>query len=102
MSGSSLVTISRCLKEPRSSVKTIIPNYKHNGNVQPSYCSGRSQVLCSRNEHTVVQNVNIKPRTKAKHFVKTLAEADKSEMSPVPTLAERPLSKEEVITPKGT
>ncbi|KAI4873237.1 hypothetical protein NFI96_022814 [Prochilodus magdalenae] len=40
-SGSSLSAISRCLKVPRSSVQTIIRKYKKDGNVQPSYRSGR-------------------------------------------------------------
>lgn len=35
-SGSSLGAISKCLKEPRSSVQTILRKYKQHGNVQPS------------------------------------------------------------------
>ena len=74
-SGSSLGTISRCLKVPRSSVQIIIRNYKHHGNVQQLYCSG--WVLCLRDECALVQNVRIKPRTKAKDHVKMLAETGK-------------------------
>lgn len=36
-SGSSSVTIFRCLNVPRSSVQAIIHKYRHDGNVQPSY-----------------------------------------------------------------
>lgn len=77
-SGSSLGAISRCLKVPRSSVQTIIRKYKHHGNVQPSYRSGRRRVLCPRDERALVRNVHINPRTKAKDLVKMLAEAGKS------------------------
>ncbi|XP_062276707.1 uncharacterized protein LOC133981862 [Scomber scombrus] len=73
-SGSSLGTISRCLKVPRSSVQTIIRKYKHHGNVQPSYRSGRRRVLCPRDERALVRNVSINPRTKAKDLVKMLAD----------------------------
>ena len=77
-SGSSLGAISRCLKVPRSSVQTIICKYKHHGNVQPSYRSGRRRVLRPRDERALVRNVHINPRTKAKDLVKTLAEDGKS------------------------
>lgn len=40
-SGTSLGTIFRCLKVPHSSVQTIVCRYRHNGNVQKSYHSGR-------------------------------------------------------------
>ena len=49
-SGSSLGTISRCLKVSCLSVPTITNQYNHNGNVQPSYYSVRRQVLCPRDE----------------------------------------------------
>uniref|UniRef100_A0AAR2LS16 Transposase Tc1-like domain-containing protein n=1 Tax=Pygocentrus nattereri TaxID=42514 RepID=A0AAR2LS16_PYGNA len=62
-SGSSLGAISRYLKVPRSSVQTIICEYKQDGNVQLSYRSGRRQVLC--------------PRDGPKDLVKMLTEADK-------------------------
>ena len=77
-SGSSLGEISRFLKVPRSSVQTIIRKYKHHGNVQPSYRSGRRRILCPRDERALVRNVHINPRTKAKDLVKMLAEAGKS------------------------
>ena len=44
-SGSSLGAISKHLKVPRSSVQTIVRNYKHHGTTQPSYRSGRRRVL---------------------------------------------------------
>jgi transposase len=44
-SGSSLEAISKCLKVPRSSVHTILHNYKHHRTTQPSYHSGRRHVL---------------------------------------------------------
>ena len=39
-SGSLWSTVSRCVKVPRSSVQTIIHQYKHHGYVQPSQSSG--------------------------------------------------------------
>ena len=76
-SGSSLGTISRCLKMPASSVQTITCKYKHLKNVQPSYCSRRRWVLCPRYECALVQNVDINPRTKTKHLLKILVEASR-------------------------
>ena len=93
---------------PHSSVQTIIHKYKHNGNVQPSYRSGRRRVLCPRDECALVQNVNINSRTKVKHHEKMLAEAGKREsvstvkLSRVPTWTERLLSEQEARTPKAT
>ncbi|KAI4889187.1 hypothetical protein NFI96_032652 [Prochilodus magdalenae] len=78
MSGSSLGAISRCLKVPRSSVQTIICKYKKDGNVQPSYRSGRKKVLCPRDERALVRSVHINPRAKAKDLVNMMAEAGKS------------------------
>ncbi|KAI4871438.1 hypothetical protein NFI96_013064, partial [Prochilodus magdalenae] len=75
-SGSSLGAISRCLKVPRSSVQTIICKYKKDGNVQPSYRSGRKKVLCPRDERALVRSVHINPRAKAKDLVNMMAEAD--------------------------
>ena len=66
-SGSSLGTISKCLKVPRSSVQTIVRKCKHHGTTQPSYHSGRIHVLSPRDERTLVRNVQINPRT-AKDF----------------------------------
>ncbi|KAI4882745.1 hypothetical protein NFI96_026283 [Prochilodus magdalenae] len=77
-SGSSLGAISRCLKVPRSSVQTIIRQYKTDGNVQPSYRSGRKKVLCPRDECALVRSVHINPRAKAKDIVNMMAEAGKS------------------------
>ncbi|KAI4886058.1 hypothetical protein NFI96_004971 [Prochilodus magdalenae] len=74
-SGSSLGAISRCLKVPRSSVQTIIRKYKKDGNVQPSYRSGRKKVLCPRDERALVRSVHINPRAKAKDLVNMMAEA---------------------------
>ncbi|KAI4889188.1 hypothetical protein NFI96_032654 [Prochilodus magdalenae] len=68
-SGSSLGATSRCLKVPRSSVQTIIRKYKKDGNVQPSYRSGRKKVLCPRDERALVRSVHINPRAKAKDLV---------------------------------
>ena len=76
--GSSLGTISRCLKVPRSSVQTIIRKYKKHGNVQPSYRSGRRRILNPREERFLVWNVRINPRTTAKDLVKMLAETGKT------------------------
>ncbi|KAI4899615.1 hypothetical protein NFI96_003403, partial [Prochilodus magdalenae] len=67
---------SRCLKVPRSSVQTIIRKYKKDGNVQPSYRSGRKKVLCPRDERALVRSVHINPRAKAKDLVNMMAEAD--------------------------
>ncbi|KAI4886726.1 hypothetical protein NFI96_014783, partial [Prochilodus magdalenae] len=77
-SGSSLGAISRCLKVPRSSVQTIICKYKKDGNVQPSYRSGRKKVLCPRDERALVRSVHINPRAKAKDLVNMMAEAGKN------------------------
>ncbi|KAI4903070.1 hypothetical protein NFI96_003591 [Prochilodus magdalenae] len=77
-SGSSLGAISRCLKVPRSSVQTIIRKYKKDGNVQPSYRSGRKKVLCPRDERALVRSVHINPRAKAKDLVNMMAEVGKS------------------------
>ncbi|KAI4901871.1 hypothetical protein NFI96_006974 [Prochilodus magdalenae] len=65
----------RCLKVPRSSVQTIIRKYKKDGNVQPSYRSGRKKVLCPRDERALVRSVHINPRAKAKDLVNMMAEA---------------------------
>ena len=73
-SGSSLGAISKRLKVPRSSVQTIVCKYKHHGTTQPSYHSGSRHVLSPRDEHTLVQKVQINPRTTAKDLVKMLEE----------------------------
>ncbi|CDQ86346.1 unnamed protein product [Oncorhynchus mykiss] len=73
-SGSSLGAISKCLTVPRSSVQTIVCKYKHHGTTQPSYRSGRRRVLSPRDERTLVQKVQINPRTTAKDLVKMLEE----------------------------
>lgn len=76
-------SISRCLKVPKSSVQTTIAKYKHNGNVQSSLRSGRRLYLGPRDECVLVQSVCTNPRTKAKHFVKMVAERyDPSSLSP--------------------
>ena len=72
--GSSLGAISKHLKVPRSSIQTIVPKYKHHGTTQPSYKSGRRNVLSPRDEHTLVSKVQINPRTTAKDLVKMLEE----------------------------
>ncbi|CDQ69843.1 unnamed protein product [Oncorhynchus mykiss] len=72
--GSSLGAISKCLKVPQSSVQTIVRKYKHHGTTQPSYHSGRRRVLSPRDERTLVQKVQINPRTTAKDPVKMLEE----------------------------
>lgn len=74
----SLDAISRCLQMWRSSVQTIICKYKHDGNIQPSYRSGRRRILGPRDERRLVQYVQNNPRTKAKDLVKMLAEDGKS------------------------
>ena len=51
-----------------------VRKYKHNGTTQPSYCSGRRRILYHRDEHTLVQKVQINPRTTAKDLVKMLEE----------------------------
>ena len=56
-SGSSLGEIYKSLKVPRSSVQTIVRNYKHYGTTQPSYRSGRRNVLSRRYERTLVRKV---------------------------------------------
>ncbi|CDQ58962.1 unnamed protein product [Oncorhynchus mykiss] len=87
-SGSSLETISKCLKVPRSSVQTIVCKYKHHGTTQLSYHSGRKRVLSPRDERTLVQ---INPRTTAKDLVKMLEETGTKvsistvKMSPIST-----------------
>ena len=68
-SGSSLGAISKRLKVPRSSVQTIARKYKHHGTTQLSYRSGRRRVLSPRDERTLVQKVQINPRTTAKDLV---------------------------------
>uniref|UniRef100_A0AAZ3Q1F5 Sleeping Beauty transposase HTH domain-containing protein n=1 Tax=Oncorhynchus tshawytscha TaxID=74940 RepID=A0AAZ3Q1F5_ONCTS len=73
-SGSSLGAISKRLKVPCSSVQTIVCKYKHHGTTQPSYSSGRRRVLSPRDERTLVQKVQINPRTTAKDLVKMLEE----------------------------
>ncbi|KAI4888321.1 hypothetical protein NFI96_008072, partial [Prochilodus magdalenae] len=67
-----------CLKVPCSSVQTIIRKYKKDGNVQPSYRSGRKKVLCPRDERALVRSVHINPRAKAKDLVNMMAETGKS------------------------
>uniref|UniRef100_A0AAZ3S9L8 Transposase Tc1-like domain-containing protein n=1 Tax=Oncorhynchus tshawytscha TaxID=74940 RepID=A0AAZ3S9L8_ONCTS len=73
-SGSSSGAIYKHLKVPRSSVQTIVCKYKHHGNIQPSYHSGRRRILSSRDEHSLVRKVQINPRTTAKDLVKMLEE----------------------------
>ncbi|CDQ76082.1 unnamed protein product [Oncorhynchus mykiss] len=60
-SGSSLGAISKRLKVPRSSVKTIVRKYKHHGTTQLSYCSGRRSILSPRDERTLVQKWTMTP-----------------------------------------
>uniref|UniRef100_A0AAZ3RQ32 Transposase Tc1-like domain-containing protein n=1 Tax=Oncorhynchus tshawytscha TaxID=74940 RepID=A0AAZ3RQ32_ONCTS len=48
--------------------------YKHHGTTQPSYHSGRRRVLSPSDERTLVQKVQINPRTAAKDLVKMLEE----------------------------
>uniref|UniRef100_A0A8C7TY10 Transposase Tc1-like domain-containing protein n=1 Tax=Oncorhynchus mykiss TaxID=8022 RepID=A0A8C7TY10_ONCMY len=67
-SGSSVGAISKSLKG------TIVCTYKHHGTTQPSYRSGRRCVLSPRDERTLVQKVQINPRTAAKDHVKMLEE----------------------------
>ena len=69
-SGSSLGAISKCLKIPRSSVQPIVRKYKHHGTKQPSYRSRRRSILSPRDEHALVQKVQINPRTTAKYLVR--------------------------------
>lgn len=45
--------------------------FRHDGNAQLSYRSGRMWLLCPRNESVLVQNVQINSRTKAKEAGKT-------------------------------
>uniref|UniRef100_A0AAZ3R618 Sleeping Beauty transposase HTH domain-containing protein n=1 Tax=Oncorhynchus tshawytscha TaxID=74940 RepID=A0AAZ3R618_ONCTS len=73
-SDSSLGAITKRQKVPRSSVQTIVCKYKHHGTTQPSYRSGRRRVLSPRNECTLVQKVQINPRTTAKDLVKMMEE----------------------------
>ena len=73
-SSSSLGAISKRLKVPRSSVQTIVRNYKHHGTTQPSYRSERRRVLSPRDERTLVQKVQINPRTTAKDLVTMMEE----------------------------
>jgi hypothetical protein len=42
--------------------------------MQPSYGSGRRHVLSARDEHILVQKVQINPRTRAQDLVKMLEE----------------------------
>ena len=69
-SGSSLDAISKRLMVPRSPVQTIVRKYKHHGTMQPPYRPGRRRVLSPRDERTLVQKVQINPRTTAKDLVK--------------------------------
>ena len=73
-SGSSLGAISKCLTLPCSSVKTIVRKNKPHGTMQPSYRSGMRRILSPRDERTLVQKVQINPRTTAKDLVKMLEE----------------------------
>ena len=103
-SGSSLGAISKHLKVQHSSVQTIVRNYKHHGTTQSSYRSGRRRVLSPRDERTLVQKVQINPRT-AKDLVKILEETGtKVSISTVKRVLyrqpERPLNKEVAIAPK--
>ena len=54
-SGSSLGAISKHLKVPHSSVKTIVRKYQHYGTTKQSYRSGRRRVLSPRDERTLVR-----------------------------------------------
>uniref|UniRef100_A0AAZ3S8D9 Transposase Tc1-like domain-containing protein n=1 Tax=Oncorhynchus tshawytscha TaxID=74940 RepID=A0AAZ3S8D9_ONCTS len=72
-SGSSLGAISKRLKEPRSSVQTIVCKYKHHGTTQLSCRSGRRRVLSTRDEYNLVRKVQINPRT-VKNLVTMLEE----------------------------
>ena len=69
-SGSSLGEMSKHLKVPRSSAQIIVREYKHHGTTQPSYCSGRRRILSPRHECTLVQEVQINPRTTVMDIVK--------------------------------
>ncbi|CDQ99003.1 unnamed protein product, partial [Oncorhynchus mykiss] len=51
-----------------------VRKYKHHGTTQPSYRSGRRRVLSPTDEHTLVQKVQINPRTTAKDLMKMLEE----------------------------
>ena len=62
-SGSSLGAISKCLKVPRSSVLTIVRKYQHHGTTQPSYRPRMRHVPSPRDERTLLQKVQINPRT---------------------------------------
>ena len=66
-SGSSLGAISKCLKVPRSSVQTIVRTYNTMG-------PRRRRVLSPRDVRTLVQKVQINPRTTEKDPVKMLEE----------------------------
>ena len=101
-SGSSLATISKCLKVPHSSVQTIVRKYKHHGNTQPSYRSGRRHILSPRDERTLVWKVQINPRTTEKDPVKMLQETGtKVSISTVKwVLYRHNLLKEEATAPK--
>uniref|UniRef100_A0AAZ3PS76 Transposase Tc1-like domain-containing protein n=1 Tax=Oncorhynchus tshawytscha TaxID=74940 RepID=A0AAZ3PS76_ONCTS len=59
---------------PRSSIQTIVRKYKHHVTTQLSYRSGKRCVLSPRDERTLVQKVQINPRTTAKDLVKMLQE----------------------------
>ena len=72
--GSSLGAISKRSKVPCSSIQTIVCKYKHHGTTQQSYLSGRRRILSPRDEHALVQKVQINPRTTAKDLVKMLEE----------------------------
>uniref|UniRef100_A0A3B3YEG0 Uncharacterized protein n=1 Tax=Poecilia mexicana TaxID=48701 RepID=A0A3B3YEG0_9TELE len=76
-SGSSLGRISRCFKELHSSVQTIIRKYRHDGNVQLSYCSGRRQVFCLRDEYIFWSNMCKFTQSKSQRSLKMLDEVAK-------------------------
>uniref|UniRef100_A0AAZ3PUR4 Transposase Tc1-like domain-containing protein n=1 Tax=Oncorhynchus tshawytscha TaxID=74940 RepID=A0AAZ3PUR4_ONCTS len=73
-SGSSSGAISKHLKVPCLSVHTIVCKYKHYGTTLQSCRSGRRRILSPRDEHTLVREVKINPRTTAKDLVKMLEE----------------------------
>lgn len=66
ISGSSMGIISRCFQVLRSSVQSVTCKCRRGGNVQPSHRS------------SLVQNVQIDPKIKAKTLVKVLAEPGKT------------------------
>ena len=84
-SSSSLGAISKCLKVPRSSVQTIVCQYKHHGTKQPSYRSGRRRILSPRDERTLVQKCKSIPeqqqRTLWRYWRKHVAQQGRSHCS---------------------